>query len=49
MLFRSSKEKHFIFYGEKSFKDGHVSPEDVQVEQVQGGAWTPVSKPMAPG
>ena len=44
----ASKEKHFIFYGEKSFKDGHVSPEDVQVEQVQGGAWTPVSKPMSP-
>jgi hypothetical protein len=31
----ASREKHFIFYGEKGFRDGHISPEDVQVEQVQ--------------
>ncbi len=45
----ASTGDHFIFYGKKHFVGGHIDPEDVQVEQVKDGAWTAVSKPMAPG
>jgi branched-chain amino acid transport system substrate-binding protein len=37
---------HPIFFGQKSFKDGHISPENSQVEQVKGGVWLPVSRPL---
>ena len=42
----TSTENHFIFYGPKHFIGGHVDPEDVRIEQVVNGAWTPVSKTL---
>ena len=36
-----------VFYGPKRFVGGHVSPEDVRVEQVKGGDWTPVSATLS--
>jgi len=37
---------HPVFFGPKSFKNGHISPETAQVEQIKGGQWVPVSKPL---
>lgn len=34
---------HPAFYGPTSFRDGHINPEAVRVEQVRGGVWRPVS------
>jgi branched-chain amino acid transport system substrate-binding protein len=34
---------HPAFYGPTRFKDGHIDPEAVRIEQVRNGAWTPVS------
>ena len=41
------KSKHPVFYDEKSFKDGHMVPESVRIEQAKGGVWTPVSGILA--
>lgn len=35
--------KHPVFYDEKSFKNNHMVPESVRIDQAKGGAWTPVS------
>ncbi len=37
---------HPIFFAAKSFKNGHIDPENSQVEQVKDGKWVPVSKPL---
>ena len=39
---------NLIFYSPKKFVDGHVDPENIQIEMVKGGVWTPVSKTLAP-
>lgn len=37
---------HPVFFAPKSFKNGHIDPENSQVEQVKDGKWVPVSKPL---
>jgi ABC-type branched-subunit amino acid transport system substrate-binding protein len=37
---------HMIFFGKRSFQNGHITPEVAQVEQIKGGRWVPVSKPL---
>jgi ABC-type branched-subunit amino acid transport system substrate-binding protein len=38
--------EHPIFYEKQTFKGNHQGPEFVQVDQVKGGAWTSLTKPM---
>ena len=35
-----------IFYDKQSFKGNHFDPEYVEIDQVKGGAWTSLTKPM---
>ena len=35
-----------IFYDRQSFKGNHFDPEYVEIDQVKGGAWTSLTKPM---
>ena len=35
-----------IFYEKQSFKGNHFDPEYVEIDQVKGGAWTSLTKPM---
>lgn len=35
-----------LFYAPQSFKGNHMSPEYVEIDQVKGGAWTSLTKPM---
>ncbi|MCX7382158.1 MAG: ABC transporter substrate-binding protein [Alphaproteobacteria bacterium] len=44
----ASASEHFIFYGPKRFVDGHIDPEDVQIDQVTGGGWAPASPRLLP-
>ena len=37
---------HPIFYEKQTFKGNHQGPEFVEVDQVKGGAWTALTKPM---
>jgi hypothetical protein len=39
---------HPIFYGPKRFVKNHIDPETVQISQVKGGIWTPVSDKINP-
>lgn len=38
--------EHPIFYDKQTFKGNHQGPEYVEVDQVKGGAWTSLTKPM---
>ncbi len=38
--------EHPIFYDKQSFKGNHFDPEYVEIDQVKGGAWTSLTKPM---
>jgi ABC-type branched-subunit amino acid transport system substrate-binding protein len=35
-----------IFYDKQTFKANHLDPEYVEIDQVKGGAWTSLTKPM---
>ncbi len=35
-----------LFYATQSFKGNHLSPEYVEIDQVKGGAWVSLTKPM---
>ena len=35
-----------LFYATQNFKGNHLSPEYVEVDQVKGGAWMPLTKPL---
>ena len=35
-----------LFYAPQSFKNNHMSPEYVEIDQVKGGAWTSLTKPL---
>ncbi len=35
-----------LFYAKQNFKGNHLDPEYVEVDQIKGGAWTPLTKPM---
>jgi branched-chain amino acid transport system substrate-binding protein len=35
-----------LFYATESFKGNHLSPEYVEIDQVKGGAWTSLTKPL---
>ena len=35
-----------LFYSAQAFKGNHLSPEYVEIDQVKGGAWTPLTKPL---
>ncbi len=35
-----------IFYAAQAFKGNHLSPEYVEIEQVKGGVWTSLTKPL---
>ncbi len=35
-----------LFYAPQSFKGNHMSPEYVEIDQVKGGAWTSLTKPL---
>ena len=35
-----------IFYDKQTFKGNHFDPEWVEIDQVKGGAWTSLTKPM---
>jgi ABC-type branched-subunit amino acid transport system substrate-binding protein len=37
---------HMVFFSPVAFKSGHISPESAQVEQIKGGTWRAVSKPL---
>ena len=38
--------EHPIFYDKQTFKGNHFDPEFVEIDQVKGGAWTSLTKPM---
>lgn len=38
--------EHPIFYEKQTFSGNHQGPEFVEIDQVKGGAWTPLTKPM---
>jgi len=38
--------EHPIFYDKQTFKGNHQGPEFVEIDQVKGGAWTSLTKPM---
>lgn len=38
--------EHPIFYDKQVFKGGHFEPEYIEIDQVKGGAWTSLTKPM---
>ena len=38
--------EHPIFYEKQTFKGNHQGPEFVEIDQVKGGAWTSLTKPM---
>lgn len=33
-------------YGKQTFKNNHIDPEMVEIDQIKGGRWVPVTKPM---
>ena len=35
-----------LFYATQSFKGNHFSPEYIEIDQVKGGAWTALTKPL---
>jgi len=35
-----------LFYATQSFKANHFSPEYIEIDQVKGGAWVPLTKPL---
>jgi len=35
-----------MFYDKESFKGGHLDPEFAQIDQVKGGTWVSVGKPV---
>ena len=43
---QTSSFEHPIFYEKQTFKGNHQGPEFVEVDQVKGGAWTSLTKPM---
>ena len=38
--------EHPIFYDKQTFKGNHFDPEYVEIDQIKGGAWTSLTKPM---
>jgi ABC-type branched-subunit amino acid transport system substrate-binding protein len=38
-----------VYYDQKKFNGGHLEPETVQIDQLKGGVWTPVSREIVPG
>lgn len=38
--------EHPIFYDKQTFKAGHFDPEYVEIDQIKGGAWVSLTKPM---
>ena len=38
--------EHPIFYDKQTFKGNHFDPEFVEIDQVKGGAWVSLTKPM---
>ena len=38
--------EHPIFYEKQTFKGNHQGPEFVEIDQVKGGAWTSLTKPL---
>jgi len=38
--------EHPIFYDKQTFKGNHQGPEFVEIDQIKGGAWTSLTKPM---
>ena len=38
--------EHPIFYDKQVFKGGHFDPEYVEIDQIKGGAWVSLTKPM---
>ena len=45
---QSSTYSHPVLYDTKRFVNGHINPETVQVSQIKGGLWTPVSDKIVP-
>jgi hypothetical protein len=45
---QSSTYSHPVLYDPKRFVNGHINPETVQVSQIKGGLWTPVSDKIVP-
>jgi len=45
---QSSSYSHPVLYDPKRFVNGHVNPETVQVSQIKGGLWMPVSDKIIP-
>jgi ABC-type branched-subunit amino acid transport system substrate-binding protein len=35
-----------LFYATQTFKGNHLSPEYVEIDQIKGGAWTSLTKPL---
>ena len=38
--------EHPIFYDKQTFKGNHFDPEYVEIDQIKGGAWVSLTKPM---
>ncbi len=38
-----TSSNHMIFYGTKTFKNGHIDPESVMIDQVKDGGWKSVT------
>ena len=45
---QSSTYSHPVLYDPKRFVNGHINPETVQVSQIKGGVWVPVSDKIVP-
>ncbi len=43
---QSNNFDHPIFYEKQTFKGNHQGPEFVEIDQIKGGAWTSLTKPM---
>ena len=35
-----------LFYAKQSFSGNHFGPEYVEIDQIKGGAWTSLTKPL---
>lgn len=38
-----AESTHPVFYGPTGFKNGHIAPETVKIDQIKSGVWSPVS------
>ena len=43
---QSGSYDSMLFYSAESFKGNHLSPEYVEIDQVKGGAWVSLTKPL---